>query len=466
MEYLEGMLQKEKDNFSRVCNRLLGTCFLCKGNQNTKADYYFVLKYRKEFKEYLGVLGYRLEINEEYGVIQLIGAGLLIEELTGLDFSLIIIIFVLALLAFSLYGGMYGVVVTDTIMFFIMIAVSAVVAPWIISEAGFAEIRGISDRLPGYFTLSGAKNRSLSFTFSQFLVWIIFFTCTPSIVSRVFPAKNDFVILKAALIGVFLAPAMQLPIWISANGMQVLHPGIEQSDRVMIVAFLEHLPPFLGGVGLAALMAAIMSTASTLFVIAGFGLSRDLYQNLRKDALSEVELMRANRIAQLIIGVLVTLIAISKPAAIYWIAVYSGALFGVGWLPTVIAGFEWKRMNHLAGLSSMICGVTSFIAITEMEKVGLINLPNMLDPLMVSFSISVLSLIITALLTRPSAYEIDYFKTVKNTKGSSDTIAQFMTSESGLQNLKKEYRSVQFVIYVVIFLAIILWSFFFLNLAF
>ena len=65
------LLQKEKDNFGRVCNRLLGTCFLCKGNQNTRPDYYFVLKYRKEFKEYLGVLGYRLEINEEYGVVQL-----------------------------------------------------------------------------------------------------------------------------------------------------------------------------------------------------------------------------------------------------------------------------------------------------------------------------------------------------------------------------------------------------------
>ena len=71
MEFLEGMLQKEKDNFGRVCNRLLGTCFLCKGNQNTRGDYYFVLKYKKEFKEYLGFLGYRLEINEEYGVVQL-----------------------------------------------------------------------------------------------------------------------------------------------------------------------------------------------------------------------------------------------------------------------------------------------------------------------------------------------------------------------------------------------------------
>ena len=71
MEFLEGMLQKDKDNFGRICNRLLGTCFLCKGNQVNKADYYFVLKYRKEFKEYLGILGYRLEINEEYGVVQL-----------------------------------------------------------------------------------------------------------------------------------------------------------------------------------------------------------------------------------------------------------------------------------------------------------------------------------------------------------------------------------------------------------
>lgn len=71
MELLEGMLQKEKDEFKRVGNRLLGACFLCKGNAASKADYYFVLKHRDKFKAYLDVLGYRLEINEEYGVIQL-----------------------------------------------------------------------------------------------------------------------------------------------------------------------------------------------------------------------------------------------------------------------------------------------------------------------------------------------------------------------------------------------------------
>jgi len=71
MELLEGMLQRDKNEFSRICNRLLSTCFLCKRNETNKADYYFVIKYREKFSEYLSLLGYRLEVNEEYGVVQL-----------------------------------------------------------------------------------------------------------------------------------------------------------------------------------------------------------------------------------------------------------------------------------------------------------------------------------------------------------------------------------------------------------
>lgn len=71
MDILNGMLQRDKDDFSRVCNRLLSSCFLCKRNETNKADYYFVMKYKEKFSECFSLLGYRLEINEEYGVIQL-----------------------------------------------------------------------------------------------------------------------------------------------------------------------------------------------------------------------------------------------------------------------------------------------------------------------------------------------------------------------------------------------------------
>lgn len=71
MALLDGMLQRDKDEFTRICNKLISNCFICRRNEAARGDYYFVMKYRKEMAEYLSVLGYRLEINEEYGVIQL-----------------------------------------------------------------------------------------------------------------------------------------------------------------------------------------------------------------------------------------------------------------------------------------------------------------------------------------------------------------------------------------------------------
>lgn len=69
---IEKLSQKDRENFKRICNRLLSVCFICRKNEATKSDYYFILKYRDEIQSCLEVLGYRLEINEEYGVAQLV----------------------------------------------------------------------------------------------------------------------------------------------------------------------------------------------------------------------------------------------------------------------------------------------------------------------------------------------------------------------------------------------------------
>lgn len=74
MNLLEGMLQRDQDEFGRICNKLINICFLCKKNESAKSDYYFVLKHMDKFESLLGTLGYRLEHNEEYGVIQLTNA--------------------------------------------------------------------------------------------------------------------------------------------------------------------------------------------------------------------------------------------------------------------------------------------------------------------------------------------------------------------------------------------------------
>ncbi len=401
-----------------------------------------------------------------YGVIQLIGAGLIIGEITNIPFPVIIVVSVLALLVFSALGGMYGVVVTDTLMFFSMLAVAVVVAPWIVSIVGLESIKGLSDTVEGYWTLAGTQDRPMSFTISQFLVWVIFISCTPALVSRVFPAKNDFVVLKSAAIGTFLAAFLQIPVFLAASAMRVIEPGIEPADRVMIVAFLDHVPPLLGGIGLAALMAAIMSTASTLFVLAGFGLSRDLYENLRREPIGEAHRMRVSRAAQVIIGLVVTAVAIAQPAAIYWISIYAGAIFGVGWLPTVIAGLEWRRMNRHAALGSMTIGVSTFVVVTELTRSGLVVLPPLVDALTISLAAAIVSLVVIAKLTRPSAEEADYFRQIEATSPSRRTLDELLASPAPLATLKREYRQVMWITAVMLLTALALWAYLGARLAF
>ena len=401
-----------------------------------------------------------------YGAIQLIGAGLVLGEVTGIPYPLIIVLFVIALMVFSALGGMYGVVVTDTLMFFTMLAVAVVIAPWLISAAGFDAMKSLGDALPGYWTVAGTNSRPLTFTISQFLIWAVFMTCTPAMVSRVFPARDDLVVLKAAGIGAFLASFMQIPVFLAASAMRVLEPGIEPADRVMIVAFLEHVPPFLGGVGLAALMAAIMSTASTLFVLAGFGLSHDLYENLRREGLSERHRMIVSRVGQLVIGLIVTVIAIARPAAIYWISIYAAALFGVGWLPTVVAGLEWRRMNHKAALASMCTGVVTFVGLSEFVRLDLVALPGYLDPMMVALLAAVVSLVIVTLATEPSPEEAAYAQQIAGSSPAAATIAAILAREGGLELLKKRVRRVQWVMGTLVALAVAIYGYLTIELAF
>ena len=72
MDLCEGMIQKDQDEFRKIMNRLMSTGFILRRKEQTKSDYYFILRHRSVFERYLDVLSYQIDINEEYGVIQLL----------------------------------------------------------------------------------------------------------------------------------------------------------------------------------------------------------------------------------------------------------------------------------------------------------------------------------------------------------------------------------------------------------
>lgn len=67
-----GLPSKDKETFKKTANLLISGCFICRKNENTKNEYYFAVRYKKELSEYFEFLGGRLELNEEYGVVHLV----------------------------------------------------------------------------------------------------------------------------------------------------------------------------------------------------------------------------------------------------------------------------------------------------------------------------------------------------------------------------------------------------------
>ena len=63
---------RDKENFKRVCNKLLSYCLLCKAQEENKNDYYFIENNKEAINEYFAPLGYEVEINKNIRAAQLV----------------------------------------------------------------------------------------------------------------------------------------------------------------------------------------------------------------------------------------------------------------------------------------------------------------------------------------------------------------------------------------------------------
>lgn len=400
-----------------------------------------------------------------YGVVDFIGAGLILSELTGISFSTMIILFTVTIMVFTVLGGMFGVIVSDTVMLITMLAVSVLIIPIIIGIAGFEPIKNLSETFPGYLTLGGIENRPISFSISQFLLWILFFSVMPAHISRLFPAKNDFVLLKAGLYTALIFPILQIPIFIGAAAMKVLNPNIANIDNVMIVGFMEYLSSPTAGIAIAGIMAAIISTASTIFILIGFALSRDLLERYVFKGLNDRQGLLLARLAQIFIAIVACVIAIIRPAAIYWISIYAGAFFAVGWFPTLFASLVWRRMNSKAAMASMITGIGTFVILGELIRIEFIKIPYGIDELMIAFVLAVITLIIVAFNTKPNEHELLAIDNIQNLEPNKETIEQFLSKPNGLAKIKSQYNRLIITGIVLTVLSIAVWTFFIFKLA-
>ena len=172
------------------------------------------------------------------------------------------------------------------------------------------------------------------------------------------------VVVGILMIGMHFAGALTLPL--------LPEEGISSTDAVIPYVVMEYMPSVAAGFFLAAPLAAVMSTVSSLLILASATIIKDLYLTYIVKADDNDEKVNKkvpvySTLITIVIGVIVFIFALSPPDIIVWINLFAmGGLEATFFWP-LIGGLYWKKGNSTCCIWSIIVGVATFIFFNQVK---------------------------------------------------------------------------------------------------
>jgi sodium/pantothenate symporter len=130
--------------------------------------------------------------------------------------------------------------------------------------------------------------------------------------------------------------------------------------------------PVVAGLFIAAPLSAIMSTVSSLLILASAAIIKDIYLNYivkdaekkENDKVFEKKIGKMSIITTFIIGAIVFVFAIYPPDLIVWINLFAMGGLECAFLCPIVFGLYWKKANATGAIASTIIGVAAFLIIS------------------------------------------------------------------------------------------------------
>jgi sodium/proline symporter len=132
-------------------------------------------------------------------------------------------------------------------------------------------------------------------------------------------------------------------------------------ERVFIILAELLFNPWIAGVLLSAILAAIMSTLSCQLLVCSSALTEDFYKGfLRKNA-SQKELVWIGRLTVLLVSLLAIALAADPDSRVLGLVSYAWAGFGAAFGPVVLFSLGWKAMTRNGALAGMLVGAATVL---------------------------------------------------------------------------------------------------------
>ena len=168
------------------------------------------------------------------------------------------------------------------------------------------------------------------------IVFVPSFIVSPGLNQKCFSARSAGA-ARAAALGNAAALALFafVPV-VFGMAMRAVEPGLTNPELALPRLTTDVLPPWLGGLALAALFAAEISTADAVLFMLSTSLSRDLFQALMRPRATDAELLRVGRLAAVVGGALSVGLALLLPSVASALKLFYGVMTAALFVPLVV----------------------------------------------------------------------------------------------------------------------------------
>lgn len=338
----------------------------------------------------------------------LVAGGKLFNSVFGLPYVWAVLSGAGVVIAYTFLGGFLAVSWTDavqgTLMLFALIAVPVVaimdMGGW---DAMLSAMAHTNTALLKAFSSTDGEPLTVIAVVSL-LGWGLGYFGQPHILARFMAIRSPREIPTARRIAIgWVTLALLGALLVGFAGIGFLDNPLTGADTekvfIHLVTALFH--PVVAGICLAAILAAIMSTADSQLLVSSSALADDFYKGLLRPEASDRELVWVGRGAVVAISVWAVILALNPKIKVLELVAYAWAGVGAAFGPTVLLSLFWKRMTRGGALAGIVAGGLTVI-IWRQAGGGLFELYELVPGAL----LSIVAIVLVSIASRQPSEEV------------------------------------------------------------
>lgn len=294
---------------------------------------------------------------------QIAGAGKTLFTVFGINTTVGMIISIVIVMILSYAGGFTSVVWTDmiqSVMMLITLCVLPIIALYQIYTNDLSISHALATSGPGLDSwLGGATGFAIGLLLFNNFAWFFgFLGGQPQLSARFMALKNEKEAKTGSIVAIIwtiLAYSGAFLIGITALTLYQDHSFVDVETILPYMA-LDLLPPWIAGILLAGILAAIISTADSQLLVITSSVSEDIVRNAMGKNLTERQLVKISRLTIILAGLTGLVIALTSNSLVYIVVGWAWAGVGCTLSPAIILTFLWKRYSGVGVIATIISG--------------------------------------------------------------------------------------------------------------